>query len=133
NARMTQTCFEKQGFTLVKQATDVDFTNLVDVEQRYYPAVCELVKKLTGASEVFAFLGVLRGGSEDLGGGPALSAHVDFNGPALKMWLQRLVPDRAEELSAKRLVNFNVWRPTHRVQNFPLALCDAASVDREDF
>src|SRR5690606_33560175 len=48
NARMTQTCFEKQGFTLVKQATDVDFTNLVDVEQRYYPAVCELVKKLTG-------------------------------------------------------------------------------------
>lgn len=133
NARLAETSFAEQGFALVNHATDVDFTNREDFEQRYYPAVCDLVKQLTGASEVFAFMGILRGGEEVLGGGPALSAHVDFNGPALKMWLQRLAPERAEELSQKRLVNINVWRGTIPVENYPLAMCDANSVERSDF
>ena len=34
-------------------------------------------------------MGILRGGDENLGGGPALSAHVDFNEAALRGWVQR--------------------------------------------
>lgn len=133
NARLDDTSFDTHGFALVKLETDVDFTDKEDFEQRYYPQVRELVKSLTGASEVFAFMGILRGGADADGGGPALSAHVDFNGPALRQWIERLAPDRAAELASKRLVNINVWRGTIPVENYPLALCDAQSVEKEDF
>ena len=133
DARQAETSFEEQGFALVKHSTDVDFTDKDDFERRYYPQVCSLVKELTGASEVFAFMGILRGGEDAKGGGPALSAHVDFNGPALKFWLSKLAPDRAEELASKRLVNINVWRGTIPVENYPLAVCDSRSVDKSDF
>ena len=92
-----------------------------------------LVQSLTGADEVLVFLGILRGGEEDLGGGPALSAHVDFNEPALRQWIERIAPDRAEELSSKRLINVNVWRGVRPVENMPLAVCDARSVEKGDF
>ena len=110
NARLEPIDFATHGFTLLKHATDVDFTNPEDVKSRWYPEACRLVKELTGAAEVFAFMGILRGGEEKLGGGPALSAHVDFNEPALRGWVQRLAPDRAAQLANKRLVNINLWR-----------------------
>lgn len=133
NARVARTAFDTHGFALAKHPTDVDFTDMGDVEKRYYPDVARLVKEMTGASEVFVFMGILRGGRDDLGGGPALSAHVDFNEPALRQWVARLAPDRADELAAKRLVNVNVWRGTIPVENMPLAVCDAGSVEKADF
>jgi len=133
NARAEETSFDSHGFALVKHRTQTDFTSQADFEQRYYPEVCQLVKDLTGASEVFAFMGILRGGDDAKGGGPALSAHVDFNEAALRMWIPRLAPDRTEELAGKRLVNINVWRGTIPVENFPLAVCDARSVEKGDF
>src|SRR5690606_24331590 len=128
NAQPADTSFDTHGFALVKIETDYDFTHIEDIARPYYPQVQELVKDLTGASEVFAFMGILRGGAEAEGGGPALSAHVDFNGPALRQWIERLAPDRSVELADKRLVNINVWRGTIPVENYPLALCDAQSV-----
>lgn len=133
NARQASTSFDTHGFALVPDPVDIDFSNPADFEARYYPHVSQLVKDLTGASEVFAFMGIWRGGEDVKGGGPALSAHVDFNEAALHMHLQRLAPDRAEELAKKRLVNINVWRGTKPVENFPLAVCDARSVDKSDF
>lgn len=133
NARQCEISFETHGFTLLKHPVDVDFTDMETVKACYYPSVAKLVQELTGASEVIPFLGILRGGADDKGGGPALSAHVDFNGPALYQWIERLVPDRAAELTGKRLVNINVWRGTIPVQNMPLAVCDARSVDKGDF
>lgn len=133
DARQAAISFDAQGFTLVKHATDVDFTDKQDFESRYYPEVCRLVQELTGAREVFAFMGILRGGEDAKGGGPALSAHVDFNGPALQQWVSRLAADRAEELATKRLVNINVWRGTIPVENYPLAVCDSRTVEKGDF
>ena len=40
NARLEPIEFGKQGFTLVKHATDVDFANTEDVQRRYHPEVC---------------------------------------------------------------------------------------------
>ena len=133
NARLADASLETHGFVLVKHPVEIDFADPADVERRYYPQVASLVKELTGASEVFVFLGMLRGGEDDKGGGPALSAHVDFNEPALRQWIARMAPDRAEELASKRLVNLNVWRGTIPVENMPLALCDARSVAKRDF
>jgi hypothetical protein len=133
NARLAETSFETHGFTLVEHPVQIDFADREDFEQNYYPAVARLVKSLTGADEVFVFLGILRGGDEELGGGPALSAHADFNEPALRQWIERIAPDRAAELADKRLMNVNVWRAVRPVENMPLAVCDARSVEKDDF
>lgn len=133
NARLEPVEFGTHGFTLLKHRTDVDFADAEDVKRRWYPEACRLVRELTGASEVFAFLGILRGGEEKLGGGPALSAHVDFNEPALRNWVERLAPDRAAELKGRRLVNINLWRGVRPVRTSPLAVCDVRSVEKSDF
>jgi hypothetical protein len=132
NARVEAIDFRTHGFTLVKHHTDVDFANAEDVRLRYHPEVCRIVQELTGAKEVFAFMGILRGGDEDLGGGPALSAHVDFNEAALRDWVARLAPERAADLRNRRLMNVNVWRGVNPVRNMPLAVCDARTVGRGD-
>jgi hypothetical protein len=132
NARLAPIDFATHGFTLLKHAIEVDFANQAQVQQRWYPEACRLVRELTGATEVFAFMGILRGGDENLGGGPALSAHVDFNEPALRGWVQRLAPDRAAQLADKRLVNVNVWRGVRPVRCSPLAVCDARTVEKSD-
>ena len=132
NARRADTSFETHGFALAKHAVDVDFTSKEDFETRYYPEVVRLVKELTGARDAVAFMGILRGGEADLGGGPALSAHVDFNAAAVRDWAQRLRPDWGD-VSGKRLMNVNVWRGTKPVENSPLAVCDARSVEKGDF
>ena len=133
NARLIKPDFKVRGFTLLRHATDIDFENQDEVQRRWYPEASRLVRELTGAREAFAFLGILRGGDKAEGGGPALSAHVDFNEAALRGWVQRIAPDRAEALAHKRLVNINLWRPLRPVENMPLAVCDASSVERRDF
>jgi hypothetical protein len=133
NARLEQIEFGTHGFALLRHSSDVNFSDSADVASRYHPQACQLVRELTGASEVFAFLGILRGGEAKAGGGPALSAHVDFNAVSLRGWVKRLAPDRAERLVTKRLVNINLWRGTRPVENMPLAVCDARSVEKTDF
>jgi hypothetical protein len=133
NARLADTSFETHGFALLDSRVDIDWADSDDFERRYYPHVRKLVMDLTGADEVLVFLGIWRGGEDAKGGGPALSAHVDFNEAALRQWVGRIAPDRADELAGKRLVNINVWRATKRVENAPLAVCDRRSTKRSDF
>jgi hypothetical protein len=132
NARLESTSFDERGFTLLHRTTDIDFADPADVEKRWHPQARELVRKLTGAQEVFAFLGILRGGPDDLGGGPAFMAHVDFNSDTLRDWVAKLSPERPE-LSKRRLVNINLWTPIRTVENMPLGVCDAGSVEAQDF
>jgi hypothetical protein len=132
NARLAPIDFATHGFTLVRHPTDIDFSDPADVQRRYHPEVCRIVQALTGAKEVFAFMGILRGGEQELGGGPALSAHVDFNAASLRGWAAKFAPERAEQLQTRRLVNFNMWRGVNPVRNMPLALCDASSIERGD-
>lgn len=133
NARLEPIDFATHGFTLVKHPIEVDFARQEAVQAVWYPEACRIVRELTGASEVFAFMGILRGGEADLGGGPALSAHVDFNEASLRGWVQRLAPERAAQLAGKRLMNVNLWRGTRPVRCSPLAVCDARSVEKGDF
>ena len=132
NARLSDIAFEDHGFALVKRPVDVDFTSKEEFERSYYPDVERLVKEITGARDVAAFMGILRGGEADLGGGPALSAHADFNAAAVRDWAGRLRPEWGD-VSGKRLMNVNVWRGTKPVENSPLAVCDARSVEKGDF
>jgi hypothetical protein len=134
NARLVEASLDAEGFALLKRPTDIDLTSREDTEARWHPLACDMVRDLTGARDVFALLGILRGGEEDLGGGPALMAHVDFNGDTLRSWVARLAPpDRADALKGRRLVNINLWTPVRPVENMPLGVCDATSVRPGDF
>lgn len=132
NARLENPNFATRGFALLHRTTDIDFADKQDVERRWQPQVKQLVKELTGASDVFTFLGILRGGEQDEAGGPALMAHVDFDGDTLRGWIAKLAPERAQELTKKRLVNINVWTPVRLVENMPLGVCDASSIEAAD-
>jgi len=133
NARLQSSSFETCGFALLHRTTDIDFTDESEIQRSWHPQARRLVAELTGAEEVFPFLGILRGGEDELGGGPALMAHVDFNAGSLRDWIGRLAGDRGKEFAGRRLVNVNLWTPTRLVENSPLGVCDASSIDRSDF
>ena len=59
-------------------------------------------------------------------------AHVDFDASTLRSWVAKLAPERAELLSGRRLVNVNLWTPVRPVENWPLAVCDASSVESSE-
>ena len=133
NARLEAASFATCGFALLDRTTDIDFADEANVQSRWHPQARRLVAELTGAEQVFPFLGILRGGEEDLGGGPALMAHVDFNAETLRDWVVKLGGERGQELARRRLINVNLWTPIRRVENSPLAVCDASSIERDDF
>ena len=125
--------FEANGFTLIDAPFEIDFLDRTQVEQRYYPEAQRIVRELTGASEVIAFLDLVRSEVRDEGIEPANNAHVDFDGASVEAWVRALRPDDADRLLAKRrILNMNLWRPIHPVERMPLALCDASSVSRGD-
>lgn len=132
NARLRSIAFEREGFALLHRTTDIDFADPAEVQSRWHPQARQLVGGLTGSKHVFPFLGILRGGPEDLGGGPAFMAHVDFNADTLRDWVAKLSPDQPE-LARRRLVNINLWTPIRPVENMPLGVCDATSVEPGDF
>jgi hypothetical protein len=132
NARLAGPSFETQGFALLERSTDIDFGAKESIESRWHPQVQQLVQQLTGAREVFPFLGILRGGEKEEAGGPALMAHVDFTADTLRTWVARLAGAGGKKLSRGRLVNVNVWTPLRPVENMPLAVCDASSIEPDD-
>jgi hypothetical protein len=132
NARLASPSFASQGFALLARTTDIDFRDKESIEARWHPQVQRLVRELTGARAVFPFLGILRGGESEEAGGPALMAHVDFTADTLRTWVARLAGREGEEHARRRLVNVNVWTPVRPVENMPLAVCDASSIEPDD-
>ena len=124
--------FDRNGFTLIRNATDVDLMDKAEVEQRYYPEAAKMIRELTGASDVIVFLDMIRSEVREEGAEPANNAHVDFDKESLQRWVQALRPDDAERLLKKRFLNINLWRPLRPVERMPLAVCDASSVSRGD-
>lgn len=134
---------EREGIQLVKAPTAVrDYRDPEELKRVYLGEVAELVKRVTGASEVH----VLPGGgmvryaerSEFYRTGmntqPARFPHVDFTpatspGLAEDVFGARKLPLRP----GQRLVGYNIWRVfSEAPQDVPLAVCDSRSVSPED-
>jgi hypothetical protein len=137
NARLAnpKPSFEANGFTLIRHKTNVNLLDKPSVEKTYYGEAAEIVKSLTGASEVIVFLDLIRSearGSEAMGAEPAGNAHVDFDERSVRLWVKTLRPNDADRLLQKHFINMNLWRPIRPVERMPLGICDAQSVSRED-
>lgn len=124
--------FERNGFTLLKHQTDVDFRDKSDITSRYYPQAARLISELTGACDVIVFADLIRSEIRGEGDEPALSAHVDFCEDTIRRLVRILRPEQADEYLKKRLMSINLWRPVMPVERLPLALCDASTVDSSD-
>ena len=131
-ARGEELSFEGNGFTLVRHRLDVDLQDKAEVERRYYPQAAEIIRELTGASDVLVFLDLIRSEVRGQGAEPANNAHIDFDEPSLHAWVRLHRADEADRLLSKRVVNINLWRGIRPVERLPLAVCDASSISRGD-
>lgn len=139
---------QASGFELVHAPSKVkDFYDCSVVMTTYYEECRTLAKKLTGAHTTFTFDHVIRepdtqynGGGTDgsvqksgpqNGGGYVGSVHMDYTDRTL--WNAYLALHGEVVPSAKHVYALNFWRPlSESVDDNPLAVCDARTVDRDD-
>ena len=143
NARDARDDFslDKQGFELRPHETSVvDFYDREEVKRVYYPEVESLLKAATGVAKVVIFdhqvrcLPMAQRGER----GAREYAKIVHNDYTAKSGPRRvrdhLPPAEAEELLKHRFAEINVWRPIRGpVESSPLAVCDARSIEPDDF
>lgn len=132
---------EVNGFQLLNFPTRItDFYDERDIADNYYREAIELLKEVTGATEVFVFDHTYRSEVRANAGQqgvrmPAEFAHVDYtprSGPRRAQEILREV-NKLEYLE-HRMALVNVWRPIiGPVYDCPLAICDPRTSSEEDF
>lgn len=143
NVRGTETQYslDKVGFQWIKSPVrHTSFKDEDEVKKEYYPESVDLIKKVTGASEVVIFDHTFRRNNPVQSGEtkqtrpPVTQAHVDQTTKASIARVHRHIPaDEVPALLKKRFQIINVWRPIQvTALEWPLALCDYRSVDVEN-
>ena len=105
----------------------------------YYPECEQLLQDVTGSVRVVVFDHIVRCAPKAQHGDngikePAKGAHNDYTLRSGPQRLRDLLPTEAETLLAHRFAIINVWRPIRGpVQESPLAVCDAQSLQQDDF
>jgi hypothetical protein len=132
---------DREGFQLITAPTGVeDFSDDEEIRDRYYAEAISLLKGLTGASRVVVFDHTIRrriSGVEDRTDGvprqPVPRVHNDYTAKSGPQRVRDLLADEAGDLLRRRFCVINVWRPLRGpLQDAPLAVADARSIDGED-
>ena len=131
-----------EGFKLVPQVTEVkDFYDSAQVEVTYHDEVKALLREIMGAARIEVFDDKRRSASLERQRDknirePADIVHNDYTA---RSGVKRLRdhfaddPDEAEKRLRRRFAIVNVWRSiAGPISNYPLVLCDAATVKPED-
>jgi hypothetical protein len=130
---------ERDGFRFIRH--DTKMTNFLDdaeVRRVYYPEMEALIKQESGAKRVLVFDHTLRTADDADREAkklrePVQRVHNDYTEWSGPQRVRDLVPDEAEELLKHRFGVIQVWRPIrYPVETFPLAICDARSIDTAD-
>jgi len=137
----TPLSLDLQGFKLVTHETAAeDLWNQEEIHRLYYPEVEALVKTATGADKVLAFDHNVRSFARakkgvDGAAMPVKFAHNDYTLESAPRRVRDLLPEEeAEKRLQRRFTIVNVWKPIiGPVVEAPLAVCDARSIEREDF
>jgi len=132
---------EKNGFTLVRHATNVrDFT-AENAQGIYRREIEDLILEVTGAEKVIVTNSVLRWSeragdkSAFVNSHPARFVHVDYSRKSFEDFARMHLADveDAESWLKRRFVAYNIWRVlTPPPQDVPLALCDARTAQAND-
>lgn len=64
---------------------------------------------------------------------PVTEVHIDVSEESARKLVRHFYPDECDELLSRRYQVINIWRPLFdNLSDWPLALCDARTVDRGD-
>jgi hypothetical protein len=142
NARLAEElALDRQGFQLVHQETAVrDFYDRAEVEKVYYREIEALLKEATGAEKVVVFdhqvrnIELSKQGEKDARE-YVRTVHNDYTAKSGPRRVRDHLPaEEAEERLRHRFAEINVWRPIRGpIESTPLAVCDARSIDPNDF
>lgn len=133
---------DREGFEI--HPFDASFRRFDDpaaLREEFYAQVIAFVRRHTGARRVEIFDHTLRRRlSSDLGAQtevdrPAvLLVHSDYTEKSAPQRVRDILGDEAEELLQRRVAFYNVWKPLYaRVEELPLAMCDATTSSADDF
>ncbi|ABA19728.1 conserved hypothetical protein [Trichormus variabilis ATCC 29413] len=134
---------DEQGFAFTTYNTSVrDFYDEEEMRQVYYPEAEQLLKELTGASQVVIFDHTLRNAAQSKPGQnnikePAKRVHNDFTAKSgytrARLELAARGIEDIDRLLQQRFAIINVWRGiANTIQESPLAVCDAQSIAPSD-
>ncbi|MGH7118952.1 MAG: CmcJ/NvfI family oxidoreductase [Acetobacteraceae bacterium] len=113
------------------------------IHERFYPEVTALVRAAAGARRVIVFDHTIRTRANaaqqtaertTTQRAPVMLVHCDYTPNSGPLRVRQLLPDEAPKLLERRVAFYNVWKPIHRrVEEKPLAMCDATSSRPADF
>ncbi len=122
--------FEKTNHVLKKP----NFDNEAWIKNVLYKEIQAVIKKVSGASDIFIFDHTIRRGIKNSLRKPAQHVHVDYT--------HNTGPDRAKQmietaeftrLLGKRFIQVNFWRSINGpVEEMPLAFLDSKTLDEQD-
>ena len=127
------------GFDLYKHRSEVaNFLDRQQLESQYEAEISEFLKSVTGCARVHIFDHTVRASDPELRESkqvrePAYLVHNDYTARSGFVCLNENLGDDAAALAGTRFQIVNVWRPlVDPVEDFPLALCDARSLNPLD-
>ena len=137
--RDSQTGLASCGFMLVDAPSAVsDYLDDQQISEIYEAEVTNLLKSITGASRVHIFDHTVRASEPGIRETqqtrePSTLVHNDYTVNSGFICLRENLGDDAQMLKQGHFQIINLWRPlVGPVQSWPLALCDARSVDQAD-
>ena len=141
NARsiLGQISLDREGFAFTEHHTQVrNFYDEDELRNVYYREAEQLLKEVTGASQVVIFDHTLRNAQESKPGEnsikePVKRVHNDFTAKSgyarARRELEARGVENIDELLQQRFAIINVWRAiADTIQESPLAVCDAQSI-----
>jgi len=127
---------DREGFELHRQPSAVsDFHDDEEVERVHYPEIEGLIRRATGAARVEIFDHTRRSAGDKRSGvrDPVRSVHNDYTPKSGPQRVRDLFPEEAEDLLKRRFAVINAWHSIReRVETWPLAVCDARSIEPVD-
>lgn len=133
---------DREGFELVQAPSNyVDFSNDAAIRRYYYREVERVLKAATGAAKVIAFDHNIRNAARAARREPGIRepvsrAHNDFTARSGHERARLELEARGVAVDPLMFGHFaiiNLWRPIGRpVEKWPLALCDATTIQDND-
>ena len=132
---------DREGFALRPFPARFDlFDDDAEVRRSFYPQIIDFVKLHTGAKRVQVFDHTIRKRlpadlkvQTTVQRPAVLLVHSDYTVASGPQRVRDVLPDEAEALLQRRVAFFNVWKPLYRrVEELPLAMCDATTHAPED-
>ncbi len=143
-ARAGDFSLDREGFAFREfPSSFADWDHDAAIQEQFYTEVIEFVRNTVGAKRVIVFDHTIRtkanAGQQTAEHtttqrAPVMLVHCDYTPNSGPLRVRQLLPGEAQELLKQRVAFYNVWKPIrHRVEEKPLAMCDATSSSRADF